>query len=626
MLSQATRRTFLLWLITLITFGSGVVNVLSVIRPSLLETTPQFIAQFPWPFAYASRDIALLIGFALIVLSFNMYRRRRRAYYLVLTLSAASVLFHLVSGLRSTGPRYAEIAVSLVLVGLLLWSRREFTVRSRDLIALGDWPALVRRLSIVFGFVLLYGVVGFWLLDARQFGRDFALWEAVGQTLRHLLLIGNDQLVPQTVYAAWFLHSLTVVSLAAVGYALFAVLRPAVYQYSTLPQERDHAARLLEQYGRSSLDYFKLWPDKELYFSASGETFVAYRVAGTFAVVLGDPVGPEAEIEKALREFIAYCRHNGWRVAFHQTAPDFLPIYKTLRFRRFRLGEDAIVDLTQISLTGGANKTLRKSVNRMENQGLRIVYQEPPVPDELLAQAKEVSDEWLQMPGRRERAFTQGQFEPEYIRSTPLFAAVDADGKMQAFVNLVPSYRAGEATFDLMRRRRETHAKLMDYLFIKLFLFKKEQGFRTLNLGMAPFGEFQEGETPTREERLIYGFAQHMDTLFNFEGLRNYKAKFAHSWEPAYTFYRSPLDLPRLALALSQLTETDPSARTLASRAVQLRALAGAATRELRRIRGRARVRRGADAQSTPQDAHSNTDPNASETKQYRSPGVETPG
>jgi len=597
LLSPTSRRAILLWLITLITFCSGVVNVLSVIRPSLLENGARIAVLFAWPVTYVSRDLTLLIGFALIVLSFNIHKRRRRAYYLVLALSAASVLFHLAEG-----SDYGAAAVSVLLGALLLRSRREFTVRSRPLIALGDWPALTRRLALVFGFVLLYGIVGFWLLDASQFGRDFTLGQAIGQTLRQLLLFGDPQLAPQTAYAAWFLHSLTVVTLAAIGYALFAALRPAVYQFQTLPHERDHAAELLDTYGRSSLDYFKLWPDKSLFFAESGRAFVAYRVAGAFAVVLGDPVGPEAEIENVLREFITYCRNNGWRVAFHQTSPDFLPIYQQLRFRRFKLGEDAIVDLTQISLTGGANKTLRKTVNRMENQGVRIVYQEPPLPDDLLAQAQAVSDEWLQMPGRRERTFTQGQFEPEYVRSTPLFAAVDAEGTMLAFVNLVPSYRDGEATFDLMRRRQDLHAKLMDYLFIQLFLFEKEQGYSTLNLGMAPFGESQEGETPTREEKLIYGFAQHMNSLFAFEGLRNYKAKFAHRWEPAYTFYRSPLDLPRLGLVLSQLTETDPSQRTLVSRALQLRALARAAAAELRRIRRRARSRGASDESPAPTD------------------------
>jgi lysylphosphatidylglycerol synthetase-like protein (DUF2156 family) len=196
---------------------------------------------FPLTFRDRSRYATLLIGFALILLSFSIRRRRRRAYYGVLLLSLTSILFNIAKGLD-----YGNALISLVLV-------------------------------------LAYGIVGFWVLDVRAFGMNFSLGDAIWQTL-----------------------------------------------------------------------------------------------------------------------------------------PDFLPVYRRLGFRRLKLGDDAIVDLPTFSLAGGENKTFRKTVNRMENQGVQILYQEPPIPDEILAQARAVSDEWLPMPGRRELGFTQGMFEPDYVRSTPI--------------------------------------------------------------------------------------------------------------------------------------------------------------------------------------------------------------
>jgi len=173
----------------------------------------------------------------------------------------------------------------------------------------------------------------------------------------------------------------------------------------------------------------------------------------------------------------------------------------------------------------------------------------------VLAELKAVSDEWLQLPGRRERGFTVGSFEPDYLRSTPVFAVVDKSGGTLAFVNIIPSYRKGESTIDLMRHRIEVPNGIMDYLFVKLFLYLKESGFERFSMGLAPMTRFHESEDATIEERSIYFFFNHLNFIFSFTGLRNYKAKFASFWEPRYLMYRSTLDLPGLAITFTRVSE-----------------------------------------------------------------------
>ena len=50
---------------------------------------------------------------------------------------------------------------------------------------------------------------------------------------------------------------------------------------------------------------------------------MAYAVGRNFAVVLGDPVGPEEEIEDTVRRFREFCKHNDWGWALHQALPDY---------------------------------------------------------------------------------------------------------------------------------------------------------------------------------------------------------------------------------------------------------------------------------------------------------------
>ncbi len=126
-------------------------------------------------------------------------------------------------------------------------------------------------------------------------------------------------------------------------------------------------------------------------------------------MALGDPVGPPGEIEGTIRQFKTLCQENDWGVGFHQTLPDFLPSYLRLGFKKMKIGDEAIVDLASFTLDGKLMKPTRNAIVKLEKSGVHTVRFEPPVPDNVMEQLQEVSDEWLQIPGRRERQFTLGE-------------------------------------------------------------------------------------------------------------------------------------------------------------------------------------------------------------------------
>jgi phosphatidylglycerol lysyltransferase len=533
-------------LVALVVLGSGLINIFSVIGPALPERAVILHGLFPLEFLHLSRFLTLLIGFALIISSVNIYKRKKRAFHLVLLLTALSVIFHLTKGLD-----YEEATCSGLLLVALFLSRRRFHVLS----SIPDFRWGVIRLVIAVVTALLYGVAGFWLLDRREFGIDFSIGDSIHRTLLFLSLTGDPAVIPHTRYARWFLESMYLTTAVAIAYSLYAIFRPVVYRYRTLPQERELAQKITEQHGRSAIDFFKYWPDKTFFFSATHRSYIAYKVGGGYAMALGDPVGPDDEMETIIREFSRFCEQNDWRVAFHQILPDFLPIYREIGFRKLKIGDDAVVDLTGFSLDGKHAKKMRYIVNQLERDGVRFLHYPAPVAPDILTQAREVSDAWLQIPGRRERTFSLGMFDPDYVRRTPIYAAVDASGRMLSFVNIIPSFCKGEATIDLMRYRVDAPGGTMDYLLIKLFLAKKQEGYARFNLGMAPMAGFQEKEEASMEERAVHNFMQHMNFLFSYQGLRAYKAKYATNWEPRYVIYRNILHLPLVARAIGEVTE-----------------------------------------------------------------------
>ena len=329
------------------TLGSGLLNLYSA---ATTRTAP-LEAIFPLGVRYLSRSLTLLVGIALVMIVPALWKRKHRAWMIAVLLGVLSVAAHIVKG-----PDYEEALLSALFVIGLIYIRPLFTVRSREI----DWARAGRQIALLFVIALGYGVAGFWLLDPMAFGINFHWGAALERTLHFLTLQGPDPtLIPQTRHAEWFLESMRLVTLTVFTGAGWLALRPVLDSFSTKPSERAEARTLLEQYGRCSQDFYKMWPDKSLFFSADRSAFLAYRVARGFALVLGDPVGPEASIGPVIDQFRAFCRDNDWGVGFHQVLPDFLPLYRARGFHSLKVGDVAVVDLKNFTLAGKSHRDAR---------------------------------------------------------------------------------------------------------------------------------------------------------------------------------------------------------------------------------------------------------------------------
>jgi lysylphosphatidylglycerol synthetase-like protein (DUF2156 family) len=74
----------------LMTLGSGIVNLISAAGKTLPARHALVREIFPLDFIHLSRFLTLIIGFALVVSSRNIFKRKKRALALVLLLSGLS--------------------------------------------------------------------------------------------------------------------------------------------------------------------------------------------------------------------------------------------------------------------------------------------------------------------------------------------------------------------------------------------------------------------------------------------------------------------------------------------------------------------------------------------------------
>ena len=527
-----------------VVFATGLLGVASVIAPPTRHAHAlHTYSALGLPSLL--RSLVLVSGFTLLYLSTQLWQRKRIAWVWTCVVLMISIPAHVLRQHDRAGA-----VVYAATLALLLVHAKRFTVRGR-IPSLGNGLAYVGAAA---ASVLAYGVTGFYFLDERVFGKEFTLVESVERTLRTLALLGDPGLTPRTNYGHWFLDSLVLTGALAAAFSVYTLGRPFVSRQPR-GQDRARAKAIITAYGDSSLDFFKYADDKKFFFGSDTTSVVSYGVHRATAIVLGDPVAANAEgFSCVLNEFLAYCERNGWRSAFHQVPEQHLPDYAAAKLKWMKVGEEAVIDLMTFTTSGHAMKSIRPTINRLEREGYHVVYQEPPLDEETIEVLRSVSDDWLAIGHHRERRFTLGQFDEDYIRQHPVFILKDAEGTAVAFTNVIPDGADAEATIDLMRRKSKPDGA-MDYLFVRSFEMLRDQGSRYFSLGMAPFANMGREGDATLPENIVAQVYERGERLFAYKGLRGYKDKFGPHWEPRYLVYQSDLTLPVVALALTRLTE-----------------------------------------------------------------------
>ncbi|MDQ0455180.1 phosphatidylglycerol lysyltransferase domain-containing protein [Rhizobium paknamense] len=286
--------------------------------------------------------------------------------------------------------------------------------------------------------------------------------------------------------------------------------------------EQDHAAAGLVALG-----------DKHVLFSDSGDAFLMYARKGRSLVVLFDPVGPRQAWPALVMRFIRHARAIGCRPAFYQVSPDFLPVAADAGLKLYKLGDQALVDLTAFDLKGGDWLKLRRSINRAERDGLDFAMIAPEAVPGMLEELAAVSDAWLAHHQAAEKGFSLGTFRRDYVASHPV-AIIRQEGRIVAFANILTTDTRKEAFIDLMRHRPGTHRGMMDLLFVKIMLHLKAEGFARLNLGMAPLSGLSDRPSAPLWHHLGRFVFENGERFYNFKGVQAFKAKFDPDWQPRY--------------------------------------------------------------------------------------------
>ncbi len=524
-------------------FFLGIINILSVITPALTDRLHIIKGYLPLDVIHLSKTLTLIAGVLLLVTSAHLFKGTRRAWYFAVAFTVMSVVFNLTKALD-----YEEALFALATLGLLVYSRKEYILRTK-------------RISLQRGFgwftgiftaIFIFNYLSFYFISKSHFGIDFTKEEAFYYTLHTFLLFSDSGLVARTGFARDFQNLNFILGAFSWMILIFSLYRSNIHKSTDDGTEKyEDAENLVEEYGASSLDYFKLAQDKQFFFSEDAEGFVSFRTANGFAVVLEEPVCAAEDKVTVIEEFESYCRKNSLKTCYYRIGEDGLSYFPSAGKQKLFIGQDALLDAENFSLSGKERKSIRNGVNGLEKAGYRTEIRYAPQSDATIDQIQAVSDEWLTESDKKEIVFAEGMFDREVVRNQDLILILDPEGCCVAFLNIIPHCAPDECSYDMIRKKEDAPNGSVDSLIIKLVEYTRSKDLKFINMGMTPMaGARQPDNTAEQLLQLAY---ERLGSFKHYQSLRNFKEKYADLWENKYLVYNNDLDLLLLPAALNKV-------------------------------------------------------------------------
>src|SRR6516162_1298348 len=529
------------WLCLLI----GLADVVSAVIPrlQLVHRLHRITPFVPGVLTNVTFTADVIIGLLLLMLSHGLRRRKRRAWQATCLLLAFSVLIHTVHA-----PYIAPGVISAILLGGLLFYRDEFY-------AVGD-PRTRWRAARVFVCLLIADVaIGLtYMLLVRGLAQDYSTWQRIVHVGYGLVgVTGPVQFVPEgrSDFFNILTSSLGVFTLLV---TVFLFLRPAKQKGRLSAEDEREIRELLQRHGhRDSLGYFALRNDKNMIWSPSGKSCVAYRVVAGVMLASGDPIGDPEAWPGAIQAFLDEAARHAWAPAAMGCSELGAEIWcrEGGGLTALELGDEAVVEVADFSLKGRQMRNVRQMAARVCRQGyVAQVRRLSEVPPEEVERLIRRADSWRGNPTERGFSMALGRIGGPGDGDCVIATATE-NGVLRAMQHFVP-WGSDGLSLDLMRRERTAQPGVNDFLIVETIKAAQELGIKRLSLNFAVFrstlarGERIGAGPVLRAWRGILLFASRW---FQIESLYKFNAKFCPLWVPRFFVFSGTRDAPRVALA-----------------------------------------------------------------------------
>jgi lysyl-tRNA synthetase, class II len=536
------RRGWVPGVAALLTALIGLSDILNIFRPDLVHRLHKFAYLVPGTLTTVARSADVLIGLMLLMLAHGLRRRKRRAWQAVAALLAFDIAIHFIHTQRI----YTSI-VSLVLLIALLYFRDEFYAE-------GDPRTRWRALWVFGGLIVADIVIGLgYILFAHGLAEDYSFGQRVQEVVYGLVGVSGPVLWAPEARGDLFNVLTSSLGIFTLLVAAYLFLRPAEPRARLGGADASRVRELLAKYGdRDSLGYFALRDDKSVIWSPTGKACICYRVVSGVMLASGDPIGDPEAWPGAIGPFLDEAARHAWKPAVMGCSELGAEVWcREGGLTALELGDEAIVNVGEFSLSGRSMRNVRQMVNRVAKHGyVAEVRRVGDIPRREVEAIVEAADSWRG--SQTERGFSMALGRTGALRDDDcVLVTATENGVVRAILQLVP-WGADGLSLDLMRRDKAAQPGLNDFLIVETIKAAPALGVKRISLNFAVFRAALErgeriGAGPVlRAWRSVLIF---MSKWFQIESLYKFNAKFCPVWQPRFFVFPSSKDAPRIALA-----------------------------------------------------------------------------
>ncbi|KPC66114.1 membrane protein [Streptomyces chattanoogensis] len=534
----------------------GLLNLAAGVFPRFRHSRMHALAEvLPGAVSPLAAAASIVVGILLLLLAHGLKRRKRRAWGAAVALLPVGIAAQLVYRHSVFGA-----VLSLALLGFLVWHRKEFAAlpdpRSR-------WKALA-NLIVLGGVSFGIGMVIVSSHPDKTVGSP-SFWDRT----QHVLwgLFGFEGPVRYThdidYTVGYSLGALGLLTVATTAYLAFRPEHPAA---RLTEDDEERLRELLAKHGaRDSLGYFALRRDKGAVFSPTGKAAVCYRVISGVMLASGDPIGDVEAWPGAIERFMEEARAHSWTPAVHGCSETGGQVWtRETGMDALELGDEAIVDVADFTLSGRAMRNVRQMVKRIERNGYTTqVRRVRDLEPEELERVQKAADAWRDTDDERGFSMALGRIDAvkdsDAVIATAHLAPAEGEepgpfGDLKALQYFVP-WGPNGISLERMRRDRSADPGMNELLIVAALQAAPDLKIEQLSLNFAVFRSALErgeklGAGPVT--RITRGTLLFLSRWYQIESLYKFNDKFRPRWEPRFVVFRNTRDIPRIGLATMQ--------------------------------------------------------------------------
>lgn len=302
----------------------------------------------------------------------------------------------------------------------------------------------------------------------------------------------------------------------------------------TLPvhDPTDELLKLQSRYGYNAHSLVSIAQGARIWTTPKVEGAIIYGQWGRVWLAAGDPLAAEDEMSAMVQGFIEAAREKNCIAAFVPATARLARATVPSQLKAVKVGAAPYFDLRAWEPRGNRAKKLRAGVNQARRAGVQIEFIDC-AGERLKRETAVLCQSWLKTRRTATTFCWLLALDPFlHAERKRFFAARNATGELVGFLAASPiPARDGWYLEDFLRSP-DAPQGTTDLLVMEALTKLSAEGAKLATLGTSPLAPDGEREVPTVDylEKTMHTVAARFSHLYNFEGLRRFKAKFVPTW------------------------------------------------------------------------------------------------